>query len=108
MTLVFSQADKVKVRKHDYVKELLEEAPDDTTGELVTPAADHLFVVNSNNMLIYIIIFCFSRREHARILCTSRVKSPDVDDRKKMGRVIKYLHGSKELELAHWRQTGPR
>lgn len=47
MTLDYSETGKVKVMMTDYVKAMLEELPVDMSGHAATPAADHLFEVNT-------------------------------------------------------------
>ena len=46
MTIDYSQTGKVKFTMHDYVANLIEEAPSDMSGVNVTPAANNLFTVN--------------------------------------------------------------
>jgi hypothetical protein len=49
MKLDFETEGKVVVSMIDYIKTMLDEAPDDMDGEAATPAAKHLFEVNDNN-----------------------------------------------------------
>ena len=46
MTIDYSVPGKVIIRMDDYVKAILDEAPSDMDGVVLTPAADHLFDVN--------------------------------------------------------------
>jgi hypothetical protein len=115
MTLDYSETGKVKFVMDDYVKNLIDNAPDDMTGTAATPGANHLFNVNDEAeklspekldkyhqmtaKLLYL-----SKRARPDIqptvafMCT-RVKSPDVDDWKKLGCCIRYLRGSKDIFL---------
>ena len=118
MTLDFSEDGKVKIRMEDYVKDVLEEARDDMTGESVTPAGDHLFTVNeapeSDHMLneddaqyfhtMTAKLLFLTKRARPDIqtpvaFMTTRVKAPDKDDYKKLTRVVKYLRGTPKLYL---------
>jgi hypothetical protein len=116
MTIDYSKAGRVmKFTMNDYVKNLIEDAPEDMTGTAATPGAHHLFTVNddaeklSSKMsdkyhqmtakLLYL-----SKRARPDIqptvafMCT-RVKNPDVDDWKKLGRCIRYLRGTDDIFL---------
>jgi hypothetical protein len=48
MTLDYSTPGRVTIRMGNYVRDLLEEAPEDMGGTAATPAADHLFTVSEN------------------------------------------------------------
>jgi hypothetical protein len=48
MMLDYSTPGQVSVRMDDYVRDLLEEAPDDMEGTAATPAADHLFTATAD------------------------------------------------------------
>ena len=49
MTLDFSKKGRVMVKMHDYVKNMLRNAPASMDGKAATPAAAHLFKVNTEN-----------------------------------------------------------
>ena len=85
------------------------------TGESVTPAADHLFTVNADaeklntaEAEIYhhntakLLFLCKRARPDIQtavaFLCT-RVQHPDVDDYKKLGRVMRYLRATMDMPL---------
>ena len=107
---------KVIISMKKYIKDMLEELPKDMDGVSATPAAKHLFEVNEENPKYLDIerkqtfhhnvakLLFLSKRARPDIqtavafLCT-RVQKPDIDDWKKLGRVMKYLRGSAELEL---------
>ena len=46
LTLDYSTRGKVKISMYEYVKKLVEEAPDDMTGVMKTLAGNHLFMTN--------------------------------------------------------------
>jgi len=115
MTIDFSVPGKVKFKMNDYVENLIEEAPDDMRGTASTPAANYLFNVNEKavkldseksdkyHQLTAKLLYLGKRarpdiQTAVAFLCT-RVKEPDADDWKKLGRCIRYLRGTKELHL---------
>ena len=102
MVLDFSTPGKVKFSMVDYIKEMLDELPEDMAGEAATPAANHLFEVNeaTSEMLLdeqhadmfhhntaKLLFLCKRARPDVQtavaFLCT-RVTSPDTDDYKKL------------------------
>ena len=52
MALDFSQEGTVRVKMIDYIKKMLAELPKDMNGIATTPAADHLFQINSHPVLL--------------------------------------------------------
>ena len=100
----------------DYVKGMLQGLTEDMTGEAVKPASLHLlFNANNNkekvdkatgNMFhhntVKLLFLCKRTRPDTQtavaFLCT-RVQKPDVNDYKKLARVMKYLRLSKEMLL---------
>jgi hypothetical protein len=115
MTLDYSTEGKVAIRMQDYVENMLSELPDDMSGSAVTPAAEHLFKVNKDaeslgeeqsdlfhSVTAKILFLCKRARPDVQtaiaFLCT-RVQSPDIDDYKKLRRVVSYLRDTKELCL---------
>jgi hypothetical protein len=116
MELDYSQKGKVIIRMEKYIQQILEGAPEDLDGVVNTPAAEHLFRINNQNpeflnranadrfhTTVAKLLF-LSKRGRPDIqlpvsfLCT-RVKCPDTDDYKKLGRVIKYLRGTSDIAL---------
>lgn len=116
MTLDYSESDKVKIGMDDYVKNVIDDSPDDMTGTAAAQGANHLFDVNEEATklpkaksekyhqmtakLLYL-----SKRARPDIqptvafLCT-RVRQPDdEDDWKKLGRSIRYLRGLQKIHL---------
>jgi hypothetical protein len=117
MTLDFSVDGKVTFSMNDYIENVLDDAPDDKAfaGTAATPAAHHLFDVSSSadklpaeamekfhRTTAKLLYLCKRARPDLQtgvaFLCT-RVKQPDTDDWKKLARVVRYLRGTKELNL---------
>ena len=116
MDVDLTQDGKVIISMIKYIEDMLNELPKDMQGISRTPAANHLFNVNNENPTyldeerskifhhnVAKLLFLSKRaRPDIQIaiafLCT-RVKKPDYDDWKKLGRVMKYLRGSKDLVL---------
>jgi hypothetical protein len=116
MNLDFSKESKVIVTMDTYIQGVLDEAPEDMSGIASSPAASHLFQINNLNperlekvtaelfhTMVAKLLF-LSKRARPNIqlavsfLCT-RVKSPDVDDYRKLSRVIKYLRNTSDIKL---------
>jgi len=87
--------------------------PDDMDGTAKTPASDHLFMINENcdklpakaaqrfhHMVAKLLYLCRHTWQDIQTtvasLCT-RVQNPDVDDYKKLSRIIQYLRGTQVL-----------
>ena len=115
MTIDFNKPRKVQIIMLKYVEELLNEMPDSMQGKAVTPAAQHLFQTNNNSSLLEAdekeffhtttakLLFLSKRarpdlQTAISFLCT-RVQAPDLDDYKKLARVIRYLRATKEIPL---------
>ena len=115
MTLDYNTAGEVKIKMLDYVEGILTDAPADMRGESATPAADHLFEVNPeaeklneeisqmfHHVVAKALFLCKRGRPDIQaavaFLCT-RVKAPDVDDYKKLKRMMQYLRGTRKLVL---------
>jgi hypothetical protein len=116
MTLDYSKAGKVIINMTQYVKNLLENIPKDMqVGISVTPAAGHLYEVSENaepldksmsenfHTLTAKLLFLSKRAQpdlqQAIGFLTTHVKNPDMDDWKKLKRVIQYLQGTQDLNL---------
>jgi hypothetical protein len=115
MTIDFSEDGKVKFIMNDYVENLLDEIPEDMPGHAATPAANHLFRINDKAeklnekdsekyhhltaKLLYLSKRARPDLQTAVAFLCKRVKQPDVDDWKKLGRCLRYLRGTKELIL---------
>ena len=108
MTLDFSEKGKVVVKMDDYVKTMLNDAPSSMDGKVATPAAAHLFKINTvdpklldqvrKDLFVHLVMQGLYLSQHGRpdirtaisFLC-SRLKCPDEDDYKKLTRLIRYL-----------------
>ena len=115
MMLDYLQKGQVKISMYEYVKKIVEESPDDMKGIAKTPASGHLFNTNLDceklpektaqlfhHITAKLLYLCRRTRQDIQtavaFLCTM-VKSPDIDDYKKLARVIQYLRGTQELTL---------
>jgi hypothetical protein len=115
MTIDYSTKGKVMIRMEDYLEEMMVDLPEDMEGTATTPAANHLFTVNDNaekldsdkseffhSCTAKILFLCKRSRPDVQtpiaFLCT-RVSEPDVDDLKKLTRVVRYLRGTKHMAL---------
>ena len=108
MTLDFSKKGKVVVKMDDYVKTMLNDTPSSMDGKAATPAAAHLFKINTVNkkpldqvkkdLFVHLVMQGLYLSQHGRpdirtaisFLC-SCLKCPDEDDYKKLTRLIQYL-----------------
>jgi Reverse transcriptase (RNA-dependent DNA polymerase) len=116
MKLDYTIPGKVQISMSEYIQTMLDEAPADMDGVASTPAANHLFEVNETNptklddtmadmfhhIVAKLLFLCKRARPDIQtavaFLCT-RVKSPDIDDYKKLIRVMRYLRGTVQLPL---------
>jgi hypothetical protein len=116
MKLDYSQPGSVQITMTEYIKMIVHDAPSDMRGRAATPAADHLFRVNSTNpvklskektdIFVHItmqLLYLSQRgrpdiRTAVSFLC-GRLQSPDNDDYKKLSRVMKYLDSTTDMPL---------
>jgi hypothetical protein len=116
MTLDYATPGKVKVLMVDYIQKMIDDLPADMDGTSVTAAPLHLFEVNGTNPVkldeeqgvmfhhnvAKLLFLCKRARPDTQtavaFLCT-RVQAPDVDDYKKLARVMKYLRGTVNMPL---------
>ena len=115
---------KVKFYMFDYIEQILSELDSSLmSGSSVTPAAAHLFKVNDGAVKLswrkadafhrnVARLLFLSKRARPNLqtavafLCT-RVQSPDVDDNKKLGRVMRHLRETMFLPLVlGWDEIG--
>jgi Reverse transcriptase (RNA-dependent DNA polymerase) len=115
MTLDFSTEGKVRFIMEDYVAGILNDAPDDMDGMAINSAGSHLFDVNEaaekldqptadyfHRTVARLLFLCKRARpdiQPAVVFLCSRVQKPDVDDYKKLARVIRYLRGTADMPL---------
>ena len=109
MMVNFSMPGMVKFSMQDYIQGIIDECPKDLqSGAATSLAANHLFQVNPNAeklnqqdadlfhhltaKLLYLSKHVCPDLETAVAFLTTRVKAPDVDDYKKLGRCLQYLH----------------
>jgi hypothetical protein len=115
MTIDFSVKGKVKFTMIDYIENMITELPADMSGTVRSPASSHLFDVNDDaeklntelsdffhHNVAKLLFLCKRARPDIQtavaFLCT-RVKEPDVDDYKKLGRTMMYLRGTVKMPL---------
>jgi len=124
MCIDYMAKGKVKILMYDYIDKMLTELPSDMNGVSTTPATLHLFNMDDGaqkldkdraqlfHHLVAKLLY-LSRRSRQDIqtavafLCT-RVQSPDVDDYKKLARVMKYIHGTRDMTLTIEANDGPK
>jgi hypothetical protein len=104
MVLDYTEEGRVKISMTQYINEILEELPEDMSGEAPTPAAMHLFQVDPNAQKLDVatkemfhqnvakLLFLSKRarpdlQTAVAFLCT-RVKEPDEEDYKKLHCVV--------------------
>jgi hypothetical protein len=113
MTWDFSTKGKCKVTMEKYINDLLTD--NNITDTIDSPASNHLFVINpiaeklSNDMNINFHtqvakLLYLAKRIRPDILLpisflSTRVQSPDIDDWKKLMRVLKYINGTVNLGI---------
>ena len=127
MTFDYSEKHKVAITMFDYVKLILsriDPSDKDMNGTSVTPATANLFcdhdvdseLLNEEEAdefhahVARLLFLCKRSRPDIQTpvayLCT-RVQSPNIHDKKKLGRVMRYLRGSIYLPLIlGWDGTG--
>jgi hypothetical protein len=116
MTINFETPGKVRITMIDYIKKMLADLPPDMEGLAVTPAANHLFDVDIagkvpldeptanlfHHLVAKLLFLCKRARpdiQTAVSFLSTRVKSPDGHDYRKLARVMRYLRGSIDLPL---------
>ena len=116
MTLDFRTKGEVQINMEHYIDMMLQDAPEEMKGVATTPAASHLFKVNEKDphylgteqkkVFVHLVMqgLYLSQRGRPDIrtaiafLC-SRLRNPDMDDYKKLIRMMQYLHGTKGMIL---------
>lgn len=115
MTIDYGTAGNVKFSMIDSIQNMLETLPDDMNGESITPASNYLFTVDRlaekldsttadlfHHNTAKLLFLCKRARPDIQtavaFLCT-RVQGPDVDDYKKLGKVMRYLRSTIDMPL---------
>ena len=116
MIISFEKAGEVKFTMYDYLRRMFEELPEEMIGRSEQPAGAYLFQTNDENGVLLpkkkaeefhhltAKLLFLSKRARPDIctavafLCT-RVQKPDVDDWKKLGKLMMYLQGTAGLPL---------
>jgi len=124
MTIDYSTKGEVKFYMYDYIEQVLSEVDSSLMcGSSTSPATRNLFTVNDEGIKLgkqdadafhrnVARLLFLSKRARPDIqtaiafLCT-RVKSPDTDDTKKLGHVLRYLRDTVFLPLVlGWDKSG--
>jgi hypothetical protein len=111
ITLDYSKRGKVKIKMLDYVDKMLADLPDEMDGEARSPAANHLLTVNDDQIKVdekkaqlfhtYVektLFLCKWERPDLQTevaFLSTRVKSCDEDDTKKLIRMLQFLRAAR-------------
>jgi hypothetical protein len=111
MTLDYSKKVKVKIKMLDYVDKMLADLPTEMDGEAPSPAANHLLTVNYDHIKVdekkahlfhtYVaktLFICKRERPNLQTAATflsTRVKSCEEDDYKKLIRMLQFLRATR-------------
>ena len=103
-----SAPEKVDITMNNSIFDIFDDDPNDTIGEAVTPAGDHLFQVNEedhislydkevadvHHIMARLLFLCKPARRYLQtdvaFLCM-RVQNPDTDDYNTLSRTLTYL-----------------
>jgi len=124
MCVDYTVKGKVKISMYEYIDKMLAELPSDMNGVSTTPAALHLFNVDDgaqkldedraqlfHHLVAKLLYLSWRSRQDIQtavaFLCT-RVQSLDMDDYKKLARVMKYIRGTKDMTLTIEANDGPK
>ena len=115
MLLDYRIVGKVQISMNDYIEEMLKSLPEGMDGESTSPTGNHLFAVNPDatplsvlesdmfhHYVAKLLFLCKRARpdiQTAVAFLSTRVKSPDQDDLKKLGQTMQYLQFTRELPL---------
>jgi hypothetical protein len=115
MNIHFPGNGEAKITMSEYIKECVEDFPDDCTGTVRTPAAEHLFHVDEAcpkleeprrkilHRITAKLLFVANRaRPDVQLpisFLSSRVTCADEDDWKKLKRMLQYLNGTIDMSL---------
>jgi hypothetical protein len=116
MTIDFSMPGRVQFTMIEYITDTLDNLPEDMQGEAATPAGKHLFKVDKDTPTLFNdddatmfhhntakLLFAAKRARPdlqlaVAFLCT-RMRAPDTNDYKKLGRLMKYIWATIGLPL---------
>jgi hypothetical protein len=115
MRIDYTNKGKVNITMIPYIQHMIDELPEDMAGTSLTPAGNHLFTVDdaaqkldADTSIMFhhntakLLFLCKRARpdiQTAVAFLTTRVKGPDVDDYKKLARVMKYLRSTADMPL---------
>ena len=115
MVLDYRSEKKVKVTMYKFIDQMLKEVPKDMIGMAVSPTTNHLFKINPNpkyldkdkkELFHHLVAKCLFLCKRARpdihpavAFLTTRVQKPDLDDWRKLSRLMKYLRKTLYLPL---------
>jgi hypothetical protein len=116
MKIDYSDRSKVRITMNEYVDKMLKELPHDMDGTAASPASNHLFRTNNKDPILLsaekgemfhhnvakLLFLCKRARPDIQLavaFLTTRVKCPDIDDYKKLARVMRYLRGTARMPL---------
>ncbi len=115
MTFDYSFTKEERINMWDYFRKVIKEFPEEITGVCTTPVSDHLFKVQEDGRklsedlaevfhhTVYQLLFASNRARHdiqmAMSFLTTWVKAPDQYDWGKLVRVLKYLNGTRYMNL---------
>ena len=106
MWMDYSKRGEVKISTEGYLREVLDDFPEEITGRSKTPAATHLFKIRSGEGQVFLYkpyartfhhsvanllltsTICRKDIQTAVAFLTTRVKAPDEDDWKKLWRLL--------------------
>ncbi len=117
MYMEFNEDGMLEVLMVTYLKNVIEQFPEEISGRVSSPVAEHLFAVRDeskarvleeeralafHHTVAQLLFMCMRARrdiQTAVAFLTTRVKSPGKDDWGKLKRVLKYLNGTNYLKL---------
>ncbi len=117
MDMEFNKDGMLEASMITYLKNVIEQFPEETSGRVLSPAAEHFFVVRDkieervleeeralafHRMVAQLLFMCTRAQQDIQMavaFLTTKVKSPDKDNWGKLKRVLKYLNGTKYLKL---------
>ena len=115
MKIIYNEDDTVSIDMSEYLKETVEEFPEDVSKETPTPASLYLFEVNENAIKLTKDKKEIFHRTTAKLLFVSRRGRPDIqlpiaflctrttksdeDDWKKLKRLMQYINTTMDLIL---------